>query len=143
MIKRDRAAQAKKAGEADAADAADSVSLEKVDELDSVTQLDDDSDDAPVRPSGKRRRGSSASATAVAEKPAKAKTAKPERNRNPFAAIWLFLQQVVAELKKVIWPTRRDTITYTIVVLVFVVIATALIAGLDIGFARLVLLVFG
>ncbi|GAB17993.1 preprotein translocase SecE subunit [Gordonia effusa NBRC 100432] len=142
MIKRDRAARAKKAGEADAADAADSISLEKADELESVTELDDAGDDAPVRPSGKRRRGSS-SATAVVDRPAKSKAVATDRNRNPFAALWLFLQQVVAELKKVIWPTRRDTIVYTIVVLVFVVIATALIAGLDIGFARLVLLVFG
>lgn len=141
MIKRDRAARAKSAGEADAADAADKVDLNKVDELDSIAELDDDAD-APVRPSGKRTRGSS-SATAVADKPAKAKAAKTERSRNPFAAIWLFLQQVVAELKKVIWPTRRDTVVYTIVVLIFVVVVTAFITGLDVGFARLVLLVFG
>ncbi|NMO04948.1 preprotein translocase subunit SecE [Gordonia sp. TBRC 11910] len=137
MIKRDRAARAKDAGEAATAD---KVDLNKVDELDSVAELDDDAD-ATVRPSGKRKRGSTG--TAVADKPSKSKSATPDRPRNPFAAIWLFLQQVVAELKKVIWPTRRDTIVYTIVVLVFVVVVTAAVAGLDIGFARLVLLVFG
>ena len=33
--------------------------------------------------------------------------------------------------------------TYSIVVIVFVVIMVAIVAGLDIGFAKLVLLVFG
>ncbi len=135
LIKRDRAARAKKAGEADAADTADSVSPE-AQELDSVADLDE----AAVRPSGKRARGSSG--VAVASR-SKAKAAESTGSRNPFATIWAFLQQVVVEMRKVIWPTRRETIIYTIVVLIFIVILTAFITGLDIGFARLVLLVFG
>ena len=34
----------------------------------------------------------------------------------------LFLRQVIAELRKVIWPTRRELRTYTIVALVFVLV---------------------
>ena len=82
------------------------------------------------------------SAVAVKE-PKKKKKASAEESRNPFVRIWLFLTQVVAELKKVIWPTRREMITYTIVVLVFVIVMTAFISGLDLLFAKGVLWLFG
>ncbi|MGE0877012.1 MAG: preprotein translocase subunit SecE [Acidimicrobiia bacterium] len=42
-----------------------------------------------------------------------------------------FIRQVVAELRKVAWPTKSEVINYSIVVLVAVVLMTALIAGLD------------
>ena len=54
-----------------------------------------------------------------------------------------FLREVVAELRKVIWPARNQMVTYTIVVIVFVVIMVALVAGLDLLFAKGVLSVFG
>jgi len=54
-----------------------------------------------------------------------------------------YLREVVAELRKVIWPTRNELITYTAVVLVFVAFMVALTSGLDLAFARGVLLVFG
>jgi preprotein translocase subunit SecE len=54
-----------------------------------------------------------------------------------------FLREVVAELTKVIWPTRTDLITYTIVVIIFVAIMISIVAGLDLGFARAVVAVFG
>jgi len=38
-----------------------------------------------------------------------------------FARLGTFYRQVIAELRKVIWPTRRELITYTWVVIVFVV----------------------
>jgi preprotein translocase subunit SecE len=54
-----------------------------------------------------------------------------------------FLREVVAELRKVIWPGRRELITYTAVVIVFVAFMVALVAGLDLVFAKAVLAVFG
>ena len=63
--------------------------------------------------------------------------------QGPFARFALFLRQVVAELRKVIWPTRSELVNYTIVVLVFVVIMAAILALYDFVFARLVFLVFG
>ena len=39
----------------------------------------------------------------------------------PFGRVALFLRQVVAELRKVVTPTRRELISYTGVVLIFVV----------------------
>jgi preprotein translocase subunit SecE len=55
----------------------------------------------------------------------------------------LFLRQMVAELRKVIWPTRRELITYTWVVIVFVTIVTAIVGVYDLLFTKLVLLIFG
>ena len=54
-----------------------------------------------------------------------------------------FFREIVAELRKVIWPSRQELITYTIVVVVFVVIMVSIVAGLDVGFAKIVLLAFG
>ena len=59
------------------------------------------------------------------------------------ARLALFYRQVVAELKKVVWPTRRELLTYTWVVIVFVTVTAALVAVLDLIFAKLVLWAFG
>jgi preprotein translocase subunit SecE len=50
---------------------------------------------------------------------------------------------VIAELRKVLRPSRKELLTYTAVVIVFVVVMVAIVAGLDVGFAKLVLEVFG
>ncbi|MBO0804473.1 MAG: preprotein translocase subunit SecE [Nocardiopsaceae bacterium] len=55
----------------------------------------------------------------------------------------LFVRQVVAELRKVIWPTRSELITYTVVALVFCIVMTAIVTTLDYGFTQLVFAVFG
>ncbi|MDX2025376.1 preprotein translocase subunit SecE [Microcella sp.] len=71
--------------------------------------------------------------------------AKKERaeKRGPFGRIGLFLRQVINELSKVVTPTRRELVTYTIVVLVFVVIMMAIVSGLDLVFLWVVRFVFG
>ena len=63
--------------------------------------------------------------------------------RNPFARIALFVRQVIGELKKVVTPTRKELLSFTVVVLVFVVNMKALVWGLDQVFGWLVLWVFG
>jgi preprotein translocase subunit SecE len=55
----------------------------------------------------------------------------------------LFFRQVVAELRRVIWPTRRELITYTTVALVFVLFMVGIVTGLDYAFTRAVLGLFG
>jgi len=59
------------------------------------------------------------------------------------ARLTRFLREVVAELRKVIWPTRKQMITYTSVVLVFLAVMVALIAGMDVLLAKGVLALFG
>ena len=54
-----------------------------------------------------------------------------------------FYRQVVAELRKVVWPSQQQLITYFIVVMVFVVILVAYVSLLDLGFGKAVFAVFG
>lgn len=48
-----------------------------------------------------------------------------------------FLEEVVAEMKKVSWSTKKELVTYTGVVAVAVVVVCALIWICDTFFARL------
>jgi preprotein translocase subunit SecE len=65
-----------------------------------------------------------------------------QARRGPIARIALFLRQVVAELRKVVTPTWRELVTYTAVVLGFVVVMMAIVYLLDLGFGALVVWVF-
>jgi preprotein translocase subunit SecE len=79
------------------------------------------------------------SQTASAERDHGKDTSRP----NLFARIALFFRQVIAELRKVNWPTRRELTTYTIVVLVFAVIFAAIVLLEDLGFGKLMFQIFG
>jgi preprotein translocase subunit SecE len=63
--------------------------------------------------------------------------------RSPFARIALFIRQVIAELSKVVTPTRRELFGFTGVVLVFVIIMMAVVGALDWAFGAAVIFVFG
>jgi preprotein translocase subunit SecE len=54
-----------------------------------------------------------------------------------------FYRQIVAELRKVVWPTQQQLITYFVVVLVFVLVIMTIVSLLDLAFGRLVFKVFG
>ncbi|ACQ81407.1 preprotein translocase, SecE subunit [Beutenbergia cavernae DSM 12333] len=69
--------------------------------------------------------------------------AGPPAKRNLFARIALFVRQVIAELKKVVRPTRSELMTYTAVVIVFVLAVMLYVGVLDFGIGKLVLWVFG
>jgi preprotein translocase subunit SecE len=53
-----------------------------------------------------------------------------------------FYRQVVAELRKVVWPTQDQLVTYFTVVMVFVLVMMALVSALDLGFGKLAFEVF-
>jgi preprotein translocase subunit SecE len=124
----------------------------------------------PQRPTGKRSRQRAADAdedvdkestevskkdkakkAKAAEKAKKAKKAKQSKKTgpgkarpvNPIAFVYNYLKQVVAEMRKVIWPNRKQMITYTSVVLAFLAFMVALVGLADLGLTKLVLLVFG
>ena len=54
-----------------------------------------------------------------------------------------FFREVVSELRKVIWPTRKELLTYTGVVIAFVTVMTTIVALLDYGFGKAILTTFG
>lgn len=68
---------------------------------------------------------------------------KNTEKRGFFGRIILFVRQVIAELKKVVTPTRKELINYTLVVLVFVIIMMALVTILDLAFGNAAIWVFG
>ncbi|MEU9999534.1 preprotein translocase subunit SecE [Streptomyces sp. NPDC050848] len=63
--------------------------------------------------------------------------------KGPLGRLALFYRQIVAELRKVVWPTRSQLTTYTTVVIVFVVIMIGLVTVIDYGFQEAVKYVFG
>ena len=113
--------------------------------VDDTIEVDDIRADDELRPSGKRsargRRAEAASATVATS--SRSTDTGASTSRNPFVRIWSFLKQVISEMRKVVWPTRSEMVNYSIAVLAFLVVVTSIIAGLDIGFAKLALLVFG
>jgi preprotein translocase subunit SecE len=72
--------------------------------------------------------------------PAPKKPAAKKRKRTSPA---LFYRQIVAEMRKVVWPTRGELSTYTAVVIVFVVCIIAIVATMDYGISKAVSAVFG
>jgi preprotein translocase subunit SecE len=142
--------------------------VDDVDDIDAVDDVDSADDAAvsprgntavatrPQRPTGKRPRRESADADDApatdakddstkngdGKKPKKVKK-KSDGSRNPISFVINYLQQVIAELRKVIWPNRKQMVSYTTVVLVFLAFMVALIGGVDLGLTKLVTLVFG
>jgi preprotein translocase subunit SecE len=53
-----------------------------------------------------------------------------------------FYRQVIAELRKVVWPTRPQVVNYFWVVLVFVLVMMAIVAGLDYAFGKAAFWIF-
>ncbi|MBH0778386.1 preprotein translocase subunit SecE [Nocardia bovistercoris] len=111
---------------------------------------------AVARPSGKRsaRRSRVDSpsldkgSVATIERPSKkadksAGKSHRDGTGNPFKRLLKFLREVIAELRKVIWPNRKQMVTYTGVVLVFVIFMVAFISGMDLAFVKGVDWLFG
>jgi len=53
-----------------------------------------------------------------------------------------FYRQVVAELRKVVYPTREQLVTYFFVVMAFVLVMITIVSLLDLGLGKLVFAVF-
>jgi preprotein translocase subunit SecE len=72
---------------------------------------------------------------------------KAKRDRDTRRGAWarfvLFLRQVIDELGKVVTPTRKELVNYTLVVLVFVIIMMAFVSVLDLLFGWGVSWIFG
>jgi len=109
-------------------------------DVDDDEDLEDDDEDTAASSNGRR----TATKTRKASPPDKKSTKNKEAaRRGIFARLINFIREVVAELRKVIWPTRKELITYTAVVVVFVSIMLTVVGLLDYGFAKVVLWVFG
>ncbi|GAB2815644.1 preprotein translocase subunit SecE [Actinocorallia aurea] len=65
---------------------------------------------------------------------------KPAKRKRTGPA--LFIRQVIGELRKVIWPTRKELINYTIVSLVFVLVMIGIVSLLDWGLQEAIFALF-
>jgi preprotein translocase subunit SecE len=81
--------------------------------------------------------------TATAARGDDARSPRKGPRNGPIRRTTTYVRQVASELRKVIWPTRKELVTYTSVVLVFVVIMVTIVALFDFAFAKAVLAVFG
>jgi preprotein translocase subunit SecE len=76
--------------------------------------------------------------------PAPDRAAKPSRPaKQARTSPAKFVTEVRDELRKVVWPTRKELVTYTTVALVFILFMVGLVSVLDYGFTRLVFALFG
>lgn len=66
-------------------------------------------------------------AVSKAKKISKAKNPNKKKRRSPAR----FFKDMWSELKKVTWPTRKDMVSYTITVIVFILIFAALVGAID------------
>lgn len=97
-------------------------------------------------------RGTSGTGTATLTRPRPTRPRQPVKQqaakRENLLVRWIkqlfkFFNEVIGELRKVIWPTRSEMVTYTTVVLVFLAVMVSLIGGLDFGFVKAVSWLFG
>ena len=66
-----------------------------------------------------------------------------EERGNIFQRAGRFYRQAVAELRKVVWPSRKQLTTYTAVVLVFVSFIIAVVSLFDLVLTKVTFWVFG
>jgi preprotein translocase subunit SecE len=126
-------------GRSDDDDARDEESFDDVD-ADLDVEFDDTDEGGDEAPAQRDRTAAAARARTIS----RAKTKSDDGGGPGFLGrILRFVREVVAELQKVIWPTRKELLTYTTVVIVFVAVVMSLVAGLDVAFAKLMFLVFG
>lgn len=66
-----------------------------------------------------------------------------DKKKGIFSRIALFVSQVIAEMRKVTYPSKSETWAYFTVVVVFVAVIMAYTGLLDLAFGKLNVLIFG
>ncbi|MBK8287967.1 MAG: preprotein translocase subunit SecE [Cellvibrionales bacterium] len=57
--------------------------------------------------------------------------------------LFTLLREAVVETRRVVWPTRQETIQTTLVVVAFVFVMALILWGLDAAFGKLISLIIG
>lgn len=114
--------------------------------------IDDDDDDesrvvesaAAVKAKKKVKDTKSKAAKDKAKKSKDRKKSKSQPSAEPAQSrgVARFVRETYAELTKVVWPTKKQMVTYTIVVMVFVVALVVLVGFFDIGVKDLMAKIF-
>jgi preprotein translocase subunit SecE len=116
-------------------------------ELDGVSDGDEELEDSVVdedeAKAGKPSRAERRAAKIRAKRDKAAGKSAPRAPRKKRTSPALFIRQILAELRKVVWPTRTELGTYTGVVIIFVVAIIGIVALFDYGITHAVSSVFG
>jgi preprotein translocase subunit SecE len=114
-------------------------------ELDGVSDGDEEFEDSVVDEdeAAKPSRAERKAAKRRAQRDKAAGKAVPKAPRKKRTSPALFIRQIIAELRKVVWPTRSELLTYTTVVIVFCVAIIGIVALFDYGITHAVSAVFG
>jgi len=72
--------------------------------------------------------------TKLANKVDKRSTKTKEKKPNIFVRFGHYCKDVVAELKRVTWPSKKELVNSTLAVLAFVAVTAVIIGGLDVLF---------
>ncbi len=68
---------------------------------------------------------------------------KPKAEKKPRRNPFRFFKEMGLELKKVTWPSRKDLITFSVAVLVFIGLFAVIVFGMDTGLSQLLKLAVG
>lgn len=96
-----------------------------------------------LQPSGKRQLGDVDGITTKTARVSAATRVNGPDGKEHRGGVLAYPKSVGTEVKKVIWPTGREMVTYTAVTLVFLIIVTALCAGVDVLTGKGVEFIFG
>jgi preprotein translocase subunit SecE len=67
---------------------------------------------------------------------------QPAAKKKKGFRLFNYISEIINELKKVVWLSRRETAYLTLMVVIVTIIAGAVLGGLDYGFSQLVQKVF-
>ncbi|WP_297850040.1 preprotein translocase subunit SecE [uncultured Corynebacterium sp.] len=91
-----------------------------------------------AKPTGKRQRSGASSVTSDSYEAKRVDKTAAEDNDKPGNGVAAFPGEVVGEMRKVVWPTSKQMLNYTLIVFGFLIVLTALVWGVDQGAAWVV-----
>lgn len=74
---------------------------------------------------------------------AKTDMAAKRKRPNIFQRIGMFIKQVFDEIRKVVAPTGKELLGWSVAVAVFVLFLMVFVTALDFGLGKLIMLIFG
>ncbi|APT86080.1 preprotein translocase subunit SecE [Corynebacterium flavescens] len=83
------------------------------------------------RPTGKRQLSGAATTTTQSYSAKQGPRAEDKSEGGPAGTVVGFPGQVVSEIKKVVWPTSKEMVQYTLITFAFLIVLTALVWGVD------------
>ncbi|WP_257181466.1 preprotein translocase subunit SecE [Corynebacterium cystitidis] len=87
--------------------------------------------DRVATPTGKRQLSGASTTSSASYEAKKVARQDPEHDEKPGGGFAAFPGEVVQEVRKVVWPTSRQMLNYTLIVFAFLIILTALVWGVD------------